>query len=158
MPIGIKCSPSLSRLRAAFGIVAALTVHLAIAASLGVWLFAADPTTAPATATAPLKPAKSGPEDVAAMKAEIDQLKADIELLRKENQQLRRVLSDRAHGPTNMVSSATVSTNAASAPNVPKYWLTAGGKRHNRDCRYFQKGDGRAGDAREGTACKLCGG
>lgn len=92
------------------------------------------------------------------MRAEIEQLKTDIELLRKENQQLRRVLSDRTHAPTNMVSTATGSTNSASASDAPKYWLTAGGKRHNRDCRYFQKGDGRAGDAREGIACKLCGG
>ncbi len=152
--MGIKCSPSRSCQRSAFSIIAALTVHVVIGASLGVWLFGADPVAIPATT----KPAKTGSDDVVAMRAKIEQLKVDIELLRKENEQLRRVLSDRTHAPTNMVSTSAVSTNSASASGAPKYWLTAGGKRHNRDCRYFQKGDGRTGDAREGTACKLCGG
>ena len=135
-------------------IVFALGIHLALAASLGVWLFAADPSPAPSAA----KPVKSGPEDVHAMRLELEQSRAEIELLRKENQQLRRLLSDRSHAPTNITSTVGSSTNSAALAEAPAHWLTPGGKRHNRDCRYFQKAGGRACDAHEGTACKLCGG
>lgn len=133
--------------------------YFGLAASLGVWLFAADPSPAP---SAP-KPAKSGTEEVSAMRTEVEQLRADIEVLRKENQQLRRLLSDRSHAPTNMVatvgaSTTGISTNSPITGDAPTHWLTPGGKRHNRECRYFQKAGGRACDPREGTACKLCGG
>jgi hypothetical protein len=39
------------------------------------------------------------------------------------------------------------------------YWLsTNSNKRHNSECRWYEKSKGRACTASEGVACKICGG
>ena len=38
------------------------------------------------------------------------------------------------------------------------YWISKSGKRHNENCRYFEKSKGRSGTANEGVVCKICGG
>ena len=38
------------------------------------------------------------------------------------------------------------------------YWLSSTGKRHNSSCRYYKSSKGRACGAKDGVACKVCGG
>src|ERR1051326_8026291 len=96
-------------------------------------------------------------------------LKEENSRLRKENQQLRRLLGEKpetsagAPGPaspgaTNEAAGlAAGATGATGAESKSTHWLTtADGKRHNKGCRFFQAGDGRACGPDEGKPCKLC--
>lgn len=89
-----------------------------------------------------------------------ERLRIENELLKKENQQLRRLLLNRA-GPTNSVVAklADISSRGETGGEGESvHWLSVGGKRHNATCRYFQKTSGKPCTATEGTACKICGG
>ena len=39
-----------------------------------------------------------------------------------------------------------------------EYWLSSTGKRHNSTCRYYKSSKGRPCRAKDGVACKVCGG
>lgn len=39
-----------------------------------------------------------------------------------------------------------------------EYWLSSTGKRHNSSCRYYKSSKGRPCGAKDGVACKTCGG
>ena len=44
------------------------------------------------------------------------------------------------------------------APESGDYWLSSTGKRHNSSCRYYKSAKGRPCGAKDGVACKVCGG
>jgi hypothetical protein len=96
---------------------------------------------------------------------EIAELRKEIAALREENRRLRRLLVENADDgpltekPRAKASPVPAPTGAArdKANATSSHWLSEGGKRHNRRCRYF-KGAGRPCGKNEGTACKVCGG
>ena len=105
---------------------------------------------------------------------EVERLQRENAALKAENQALRRMVfeakavSPEAVAPSASGTSSSSSTSAAasaeratskSGVNEKSHWLTSSsGKRHNRQCRYFQASKGRPCAANEGTACKICGG
>ncbi len=116
---------------------------------------AADDEAGPAAPETPL-----GLEEQKLLQQLAARLRIENELLKKENQQLRRLLLNRG-APTNAVSARVVEAapgpDGTGDPEKP-FWLSAGGKRHNTTCRYFMKTTGKPCNAQEGTACKICGG
>jgi regulator of replication initiation timing len=100
---------------------------------------------------------------------EIAKLKTQVEVLIKENQQLRKML---AQQPLQAGSNSVAVTREAApekekttAPTVTEdkqaqgYWITtSSSKRHNSNCRYYKNSKGRACTKDEGVACKICGG
>lgn len=91
--------------------------------------------------------------------AEIQRLKKEIELLKKENQELRRMLA--ASAAPAAVSPTQPATTTPSTPGVSqaltsKWTISSTGKRHNSSCRYY--GTGRVCGPNDGIACKICGG
>ena len=62
---------------------------------------------------------------------------------------------DWRRGKRSSVGGTSVSNRAA----ITGYWLTASSKkRHNSNCRYYQKTKGRSCGKTDGVACKVCGG
>lgn len=116
---------------------------------------AADDEAGSATPETPL-----GLEEQKLLQQLAARLRIENELLKKENQQLRRLLLNRG-APTNAVSArvaeAVPGPGGTGDPEKP-FWLSVGGKRHNATCRYFMKTTGKPCNAQEGTACKICGG
>ena len=56
-------------------------------------------------------------------------------------------------------SSGTISQVGSQSKAAMSYWLsTNSNKRHNSECRWYEKSKGRACTANEGVACKICGG
>lgn len=48
---------------------------------------------------------------------------------------------------------------STSAEQEKTHWLTtSSGIRHNRNCRWYKKSQGRSSGPGEGRACKVCGG
>jgi hypothetical protein len=94
--------------------------------------------------------------------SEVEQLRRENEFLRKENQELRRLLGSRgAATPVTapLADQQRVTSPApasSSTPATQKWSLSSTGKRHNNTCRYF--GSGRYCGPNEGVACKICGG
>lgn len=97
----------------------------------------------------------------------------------KENQQLRRVLAlsdykikELLQMPPQQRSAELqgagvlpspqgdgTATQPARTPASGKYWLNAGGIRHNDSCRYYRNGRGEhLNDQSKGRACRICGG
>ena len=52
----------------------------------------------------------------------------------------------------------TPASSAQEPGNDTGYWLSASGKRHNEKCRYYKKSKGAPCGAKDGVACKVCGG
>ena len=96
---------------------------------------------------------------LALMEKENAEIRYENDLLRKENQALRRQLIRRAGtSDKNPSGPGTAAGKQASGKAHGDYWLSASGKRHNSSCRYFEKGKGRSCGKDEGTPCKHCGG
>lgn len=113
------------------------------------------------------------------IRQQLEKLKSENNALKQENQVLRKLVFEKqSSAPAQPVSSPTPSSASTqpaptASPSTPsparvvpskpssavEYWITtSSGKRHNSGCRYFQTSRGRAGEANEGTACKICGG
>lgn len=99
---------------------------------------------------------------------EIAQLRKENAALREENRRLRKLLVENtdddfiADAPRAKVipipdPADVAATSASKKEPTNRYWLSAGGKRHNSRCRYF-KGAGRACGKDDGVPCKICGG
>ncbi len=54
-------------------------------------------------------------------------------------------------------TSRAATTQPADAPSGD-YWLSSSGKRHNSSCRYYKSSKGGPCGAKDGEACKTCGG
>lgn len=93
----------------------------------------------------------------------------EVERLRKENQELRRLLANGetpsarpAQDPVSGVVSPAASPQRSpgetrlTPSNAGKWSLSSTGKRHNNTCRYYISG--KACGPSEGVACKICGG
>lgn len=87
--------------------------------------------------------------EVERLKEENDALKREVEALRAENQRLRARLVE---GGGNV-------GGGERGKGGGEFWISEPSKvRHNSRCRYFKKTRGRAGGAKEGRPCKVCGG
>jgi hypothetical protein len=112
--------------------------------------------------------AGSSPADLAGLSKEelikkIEELEDIIASLRKDSAALRAQVASGgappASRPGSKVSSGAQPTAAASVgAETQTYWISASGKRHNANCRYYETGKGREGAADEGSPCKVCGG
>jgi hypothetical protein len=97
---------------------------------------------------------------------EIAKLKAQVEALVKENQQLRQLLaqqppSQRAAAPTQVKDNNETKSGASVSEEKQSQecWITtSSSKRHNPTCRYYKTSKGRACTKAEGIPCKICGG
>jgi hypothetical protein len=97
---------------------------------------------------------------------EIAKLKAQVEALVKENQQLRQLLaqqppSQRAAAPTQVKDNNETQSGASVSEEKQSQecWITtSSSKRHNPTCRYYKTSKGRACTKAEGIPCKICGG
>jgi len=119
----------------------------------------------------------SDTNSISEIRQQLEKLKSENAALKQENQVLRKLVFEKqSPAPAQPVSSPTPSSVSSPPPTAPytlsparvvpskppsavEYWITtSSGKRHNSGCRYFQTSRGRAGEATEGTACKICGG
>ncbi len=97
---------------------------------------------------------------------DLERLKKENELLRKENQDLRRLLANGGTAPASVVPSTSTQSvptpsnssvsSPSNAPQASKWTISSTGKRHNSSCRYF--GSGKPCGSKDGVACKICGG
>lgn len=92
------------------------------------------------------------------------ELRQENDLLRRENQALRRLLANEgsqqvpitAVTPSPASSPINPAVSPASSPAQGTSWtISSTGKRHNNRCRYF---GGKSCGQNEGVACKVCGG
>ena len=123
-------------------------------------------------------------DDAVSLRSQIDALQKQVSDLREENQLLRRLLSSKLSveqakpsttTPTIVpaVQPAISATPSAQQPvaqpltvkqstttttNETGFWLSSTGKRHNKNCRYYQNCKGRPCGADDGVPCKICGG
>lgn len=92
-------------------------------------------------------------------------LAAENAALKKEIQELRKLLASKASvdkpsketEPTENDSEESDKSTKKESGNS-EFWLSKSGKRHNPDCRYFKKSEGKSCTEDEGTACGVCGG
>lgn len=108
---------------------------------------------------------------------QIAQLRAMVQQLIAENQQLRMQLAnatgqnnpDRsasssgvrrdAQPPVSSVASSSARSTRTVQTSESSYWMTTSSrKRHNSGCRYYKASNGRLCTKDEGIACKICGG
>lgn len=89
----------------------------------------------------------------------------EVERLRKENQELRRLLANGESTNSRPAQNATSPPAAVqqrspgaspTRSNASAWSLSSTGKRHNNTCRFYTSGT--ACGAGEGVACKVCGG
>jgi len=107
----------------------------------------------------------------------IDQLEEENASLRRENQELRRMVAEAIESsnyktpinppdppPSLRGSRATYQSEDLRTNPPPRdeaaltHWLSLGGKRHNSSCRHFKKPAGQPCGPNDGIACTLCGG
>lgn len=86
--------------------------------------------------------------------SEVQRLKNENEMLKKENQELRKLLA--TGGSPSVSPSAPAVKTKTKAEATSKWTISSTGKRHNSSCRYY--GTGRSGGPTDGVACKICGG
>lgn len=108
------------------------------------------------------------PDEPEALRKKIVEQEQTIAALRAENQQLRAALAQNLTPSAPTSSSAIIPGTAQQYRPLPEssgggtttggYWISSTGKRHNSSCRYYKTSIGRAGEATEGVACKICGG
>jgi hypothetical protein len=91
-------------------------------------------------------------------------LAAENAALKKEIQELRKLLATNSASKDSSQSEST-EKESTDSEKVSKsdevngeFWLSKSGKRHNPDCRYFKKSEGKTCTKDEGTACGICGG
>ena len=98
---------------------------------------------------------------------EVGRLKRENEVLRSENQRLRKLLAESIARPPTAEEPATspkpAKKSAASGGQAANeketgFWLSEGEKRHNATCRYYRTSKGKPCGPNEGEACKVCGG
>lgn len=92
-------------------------------------------------------------------------LAAENAALKKENQELRKLLATKSSSENSESDSESAHKDVANTGEASKegsenaeFWLSKSGKRHNPNCRYFKKSQGKASGKDEGTACGICGG
>lgn len=103
---------------------------------------------------------------------QVERLKAENEALKRENQLLRSLLSERQSGVASRAQPQARPADAVRVPSVSSqrpapgssaqptsHWLTiSSGKRHNSSCRYYGTTKGRPCGPNDGIPCKICGG
>ena len=98
---------------------------------------------------------------------EVAKWKRENEVLRAENQRLRKMLAESIGKPPIPDEAPTASKHSkgaeargsnAATEKESGFWLSDTGKRHNAGCQYFRKSKGKPCGANEGAACKVCGG
>lgn len=104
----------------------------------------------------------------AALTQKVEDLEKTVVVLRADNAALREQLAKSvaakpALKPTTIAASPTAATGSAATAvattqGADEFWISATGKRHNKNCRYFGTGKGHAGSATDGAPCKICGG
>lgn len=107
---------------------------------------------------------KTETSDVTGLKQKNDELEQTIAALRADNAALREQLrgstikppSTRVMPGRTLQPPAGISTGAPDASQA--YWLSATGKRHNKNCRYYGTGKGHPCGPNDGVPCKICGG
>jgi hypothetical protein len=114
----------------------------------------------PAATSTPAKPQTS---DTSGGEQKNKDLEQTVKALQADNAALREQLRTATTKPP----STTSTQNAAQVPSTfspavqdapQAYWLSSTGKRHNKSCRYYGTGRGRACAPNDGVPCKLCGG
>ena len=92
-------------------------------------------------------------------------LAAENAALKKENQELRKLLASKSSSDKPSKEPESAEKDSADSDKTTKqesgnseFWLSKSGKRHNSDCRYFKKSEGKSCSEDEGTACGICGG
>jgi hypothetical protein len=128
----------------------------------------ADDRTGPAKTTGPSEEASELQrirDSIAQLCGENAKPKEDIAQLRKESQQLRRLLAQKGEpsgatgASSNAVGGAATNHSRAAAEIQLTHWFTLSkGKRHNSQCRYFKTTEGQLCGPDGGKPSKLCGG
>lgn len=130
-------------------------VRLLLTAILAIFVVLTPPA---ATAAEKRKPVSA--EEVAKLKREND-------VLRAENQRLRKMLAESPAKPQSADEplakakpSKDSDARAGQAGNekASGFWLSDNGKRHTPKCRYYRATKGAPCNANDGVACKVCGG
>ena len=99
---------------------------------------------------------------------EVAKLKRENDVLRAENQRLRKMLAESvAKSSTEDDASKTAKAskggdprgrNSGGSEGETGFWLSDGKKRHNAKCQYYRTSKGKPCGPNEGEACKVCGG
>ena len=104
----------------------------------------------------------SGATNDVALVRQIEELRQENESLRKENQELRKlaVATHRKANPPKAKKPVPpqVDDVVEVLTGETGYWLSTGGTRHNKKCRYYKNAKGRPCKKDDGRACKSCGG
>jgi len=103
-------------------------------------------------------------KDVDAATVSNKDLAAENAALKKEIQELRKLLATNSASKDSSQSESTAK-DSTDSEKVSKsdevngeFLLSKSGKRHNPDCRYFKKSEGKTCTKDEGTACGISGG
>ena len=93
---------------------------------------------------------------------QLEQLRIENESLRKENQDLRKLVVEQHRKANPPKAKEPVPQQVDDVVEVltgeTGYWLSNGGTRHNKKCRYYKNSKGRPCRKEHGRPCKSCGG
>jgi hypothetical protein len=96
---------------------------------------------------------------------EVESKEQKVPLFKIDTVTFRGGAATEGEAPRPSVALPAASLPPASKPAVSEereesgdYWLSSTSKRHNSSCRYYKSSKGRPCGAKDGVACKLCGG
>jgi len=103
-----------------------------------------------------------GATNEVALARQLEELRQENEALRRENQELRKLAVSNHRKANPPKAKDPVPPQVDDVVEVltgeTGYWLSAGGTRHNKKCRYYKNAKGRPCKKEDGRACKSCGG